>query len=283
MKTKIGFAAALAATTAFAVPAMAQETTPDDYFNGLYISGGVSLDQLESDPADGIVFDTNGDGVFDDTVQTVTGADAFAPGFCNGNANSGLAADGCTDDDNDLGYFGRIGLDKRLGGGPIVVGALIEGAGSEARDFSTGFSGTPASYTISRKLDYSVAGRLRAGISPGDGRGLFYATGGVGYAKLDHGFATTNGANDFTPVDDDDWEFGWQAGGGAEFMLTRNISIGAEYLYNRYNDDDYSILVTQGTAPDTNPFLLDGGQTSIQPTEDKFGFHSFRATLGFHF
>lgn len=283
MTKTIAIAVGALATTALAAPAMAQETRPEDNFNGPYISGAFSLDQVDSKNNDRTVFDTDGDGSFDDNVLTVGDTDAFAPGFCNGAARSGLAADGCSDDNSDIGYAGRIGYDKRLNGGPFVIGALIEGAGSEAQDFTTGFSTTPASYTIGRSLDYSAAARLRAGYSPGDGRGLFYVTGGVGYGKIDHDFVTTNTANTFTENNDGDWQFGWQAGGGAELMVTRNISIGAEYLYSRYNDDDYSVGVTQGSAPDTNPFILDSAQTDIRPNDDKFGFHSFRATVGFHF
>ena len=283
MSKLLTLSAAALATGVFAVPAMAQETTPEDNFNGPYVAGAISLDQIKSGRGDGLAFDTNGDGNFDNNVLTSTGANAFSPGFCNGGANGATAAAGCMDDKNDIGYAGRIGFDKRLNGGSFVVGALIEGAGSQARDYSTGFSTTPASYTASRSLDYSAAARLRAGWSPGDGRGLFYATGGVAYGKIDHDFTTTNTANSFTENNDGDWQFGWQAGGGAELMVTRNISIGAEYLYSHYNDGDYSVGVTQGSAPATNPFLLDSGQTNLRPSDDNLSFHSFRATVGFHF
>ena len=66
-------------------------------------------------------------------------------------------------------------------------------------------------------------------------------------------------------------------------MLTNNISMGLEYLWSRYDDDKYSVLVTQGTAPATNPFLLDSGETSIRPSDTDFDIHSLRATVGFRF
>ena len=273
----IAIAAALTATPAFA------QDAGSEHFDGPYISGTVSLDQPGDSTDDGIVFDTDGDGVYGDSVLTTTNADAFSPGFCNGAANGTSPADSCSDDDADIGYAVRIGYDKRLGGGPIVAGLLVEGARSEATEFSTGFSTTPASYTTVRELDWSVGARARLGYSPGDGRGLFYATGGVAYGKIDHAFVTTNGANAFTDQNDDDWVFGTQLGGGAELMLTDNISLGLEYLWSRYDDDEYSVLVTQGTAPATNPFLLDSGQTSIQPSDTDFDLHSLRATVGFRF
>lgn len=279
MRTISLFAIAVAMTSA---PAFAQDAQPE-HFDGFYIGGTASLDVPEDSASDGIVFDTDGDGNFDDQVLTTGGANAFSPGFCNGAANGPTAAEGCINDDEDIGYSARIGYDKRLGGGPIVAGVLIEGARSEATEFSNGFSTTPASYTVVRQLDWSAGARARLGYSPGDGRGLFYATGGVAYGKIDHDLVTTNGANAFTEQNDDDWQFGMQFGGGAELMLTDNIGIGLEYLWSRYNDDDYSVLVTQGTAPATNPFLLDSGQTNIAPTDRNLELHSLRTTLNFRF
>ena len=274
---------AVAAATTIAAPAVAQDANPSDYFNGPYVAGSISLDAPEDSTNSGIVFDTNGDGVFDDTVRNTAGADAFSPGFCNGAARGPTAAEGCTSDSDDIGYSARIGYDTRMNGGPIVAGILVEGARSEATEFSNGFSTTPASYTVARQLDWSVGARGRVGYSPGDGRGLFYVTGGVGFAKIDHDFITTNGANAFTEQNDGDWQFGAQLGGGAELMLTRNIGIGVEYLYSEYNDDDYNVLVTQGTAPATNPFLLVSGQSNIAPTDRDLKLHSLRATASFHF
>tara|TARA_B100001179_G_scaffold207875_1_gene172718 strand:+ start:588 stop:1430 length:843 start_codon:yes stop_codon:yes gene_type:complete len=265
-----------------ATPAFAQDATPE-YFDGFYIGGSIGLDALSDSADDGIVFDTDGNGEFNDSVLTTTNANAFSPGFCNGAAIGNSPASGCANDDDDFGYSVRLGYDKRLGGGPVVAGLLVEGARSEATEFSTGFSTTPASYTTIRELDWSVGARARLGYSPGDGRGLFYATGGVAYGKIDHAFATTNGANEFTGQNDDDWRFGTQVGGGAELMLTNNISMGLEYLWSRYDDDKYSVLVTQGTAPATNPFLLDSGETSIRPSDTDFDIHSLRATVGFRF
>ena len=66
-------------------------------------------------------------------------------------------------------------------------------------------------------------------------------------------------------------------------MLTRNISLGAEYLYNHYNDDKYHVAIGTGTAAATNPFLLNNGGTNIRPSRTDFDFHTIRATVNFHF
>lgn len=283
MKKVLTLAGAVSALALGAMPAAAQETAPE-YFNGFYIGGAGGYDIQSNDGGDTLVFDTDLDGTYEDNVNTTTGANAFSPGFCNGRAIGATAAAGCTSDEDDWAYAARIGADKRIGGGPLVVGVLLEGSRSNAVDYTTGFSTTPASYTTIRELDYAVSARGRVGFSPGDGRGLFYLTGGASYAKIDHEFETTNGANSFTLNNDDDMVWGWQAGAGAEVMLTRNIGIGLEYLYSRYNDDENFVAVGAGTAdPTVNPFLLDAGSTNLRPSDTRFEMQSLRGTVSFHF
>jgi outer membrane immunogenic protein len=267
------------ALTLAAAPAMAQ--TEPTTFDGLYVSGAVGLDHVDNG-AKGLVFDTNRNGTFDDTVRTVAGADAFSPGFCTGSANGNNAGLGCSGDEQEVGYAVRVGFDKRFGS--LVGGLLLEGSRSRAVDSESGFSTTPASYTFAREIDYALAARARVGISPGDGRGLFYATGGLAYADIDRAFTTSNTANSFTLNDgDDDMVWGYQAGGGAELVVGGGLTLGLEYLYSRYNDDDTFVAVGQGTAPATNPFLLNGGGTNLRPADTHIDQHSFRVTAGFQF
>tara|TARA_R110000751_G_scaffold2018_18_gene10645 strand:- start:429238 stop:430083 length:846 start_codon:yes stop_codon:yes gene_type:complete len=267
---------------AFAQPAFAQDAEPR-FFDGFYVGGHFGLDAIDDERGEGITFDTDGDGEYGDGVITTTGANAFSPGYCNGAANGAEASDGCSDDKSRYGYGIRIGFDQRIGNGPVVAGLLVEGALSESEDYSTGFSTTPASYTFVRGLDKSVALRGRLGVSPGSGRGLLYVTGGVAYADIDHDFVTTNTANSFTMTNDDDWQLGGQIGAGGELYLTDNISFGLEYLYSRYDDDDAYVLVGAGTAPATNPFLLDSGETALRPSDPNLNIHSIRTTLNFRF
>jgi outer membrane immunogenic protein len=271
----VGITALLLSSTAFA-----QED--GRYFNGPYISGSIGLESVDDSRGDSIVFDTDGDGSFNDTVNTVANADAFSPGFCGGTPVA-AGASGCRGNRQNEGYSVRLGYDRHLGDGPFVAGVLVEGARPGVEEFTSGFSTTPAAYTFGRELDWAVTARARLGISPGEGRGLFYVTGGAGYARVDHSFSTSNTANSFTPDNERDWQFGWQAGGGAEVMLTRNIGLGLEYLYSRYNDDDYSVAVGPGSAPATNPFLLDSGGTDMRLSNDKFDYHALRATVNLRF
>lgn len=268
------------AATMLAVPAMAQDGHDrSEDFNGPYVAIGGGGTLQGSDRGETLLFDTNRDGTYGDPVNTAGGIDAFSPGFCNGAATS-TANVGCRNDKDGPEYFARIGYDKRMGN--FVLGAVIEGGRSEARDSVSGFSLTPASYTMSREADWQASARLRAGYTPGGGA-LFYVTGGPAYARLDNKFVTTNIANSFT---DNGKTNGWgyTAGGGAEIMVTKKVSLGLEYLYTDVKDDDYTVNVGAGTAdPATNPFLLNGGGTDIQRSSANMRTHSIRGTIGFRF
>lgn len=272
-------ASAFALAALAAQPVLAQDAPPT--FDGLYVSGAVSLDNIDNG-AKGLQFDVNRNAVFGDVVNTTTGANAFAPGFCSGSAKGNNVGAGCTGDGDDIGYAVRVGFDRRMG--PIVAGLLIEGSKSKASDAETAFSSTPASYTFSRGVDYAIGLRGRIGLSPGDGRGLFYVTGGPAYADIDRAFTTTNTANSFNlNQGGDKMVWGAQLGGGAEVLIGRNLTVGLEYLYSRYEDRDAYVEVGPGTAPATNPFLLSGGGTNLRPADRFIDLHSFRVTAGFQF
>jgi outer membrane immunogenic protein len=272
-------ASAIAVAALIAQPAMAQDSGRT--FEGPYVSGTVSLDSIDSG-AKGLVFDADRDGQFDDDVRNVAGANAFSPGFCNGAAVGNSVNGGCSSDDQEIGYSARLGYDARFGNS-LVVGVLVEGSKSNAVNYAAGFSTTPASYTVASEVDYAISGRARIGFAPGNGGGLFYVTGGPSYAKIDNTFATTNTANSFTVNDDDDMEWGYQVGGGAEVMLGTSLSLGLEYLYSNYDNGDAFVAVGPGTAPATNPFLLRGGGTNLRAADRSLDSHSFRVTAGFHF
>ncbi len=258
---------ALAASTAIAAPAFAQDGG-EMSFSGLYVSGVGGYSAQSNDGGDTVVFDTNNDGTYGETV-TVGGLDAFRTGFCGG-FGAGPANDGCKGDQDRAEYWGRVGYDRQMGN--FVIGGLVEGGKTEARDRTTAFSATPASYRFSRGMDYAVAARLRAGYTP-DSRILFYVTGGGAYAKMDNEFSTTNTVSTFTQNGSDD-AWGYQGGGGVEAMVARNISVGMEYLYTNFKDDDYYVTATGG------PF---GAGTRMKPSDDDFNYHAIRGTVSFRF
>ena len=192
---------------------------------------------------------------------------------------SGNAPGNCSDDDKGTQYSARLGYD--LQSGSVVYGALIEFDKAEATDYASAFSISPAGYHFSRELDYAISARARLGFTPTP-KLLVYGTGGASYAKINHAFSTTNMANSFTPTNDDDMVWGWQAGAGTELKLGGALSLGVEYVYNRYEDDKYFVAIGQGTASATNPFLLNGGGTNARQ-DPRFAFDTVRATVNLRF
>jgi outer membrane immunogenic protein len=273
LRTLLG--ASAAALTLASVPAFAQ----DAEFNGPYVGGSLGLSMQGKQGGERIEFDRDLNGTYGDTVVTADGGDAFAPGFCNGKATSATRT-GCRDDSDSVQYAARIGFDKQFGN--FVVGAVGDIGRTPISDSVTGYSTTPASYTMTREIDWNAGLRLRAGYALG-GRTLVYGTGGGAYAKIDHSFETTNTANAFTDSGKSD-AWGWAAGGGVEQKVGNNFSLGVEYLYTRYNDDDYTVRAGAGTAPATNPFLLGGaGGTDFRRSKDRFDNHGVRATAAYRF
>lgn len=276
----IGSAMVMASAPAFAQDIA--ETTADAPFNGIYVGAAGGYDVQPNDVGSSILFDRNLDGRFGDTVTTGTGANAFSPGFCNGSTRASTLAGGggCRNDENGFAYYGRIGMDTQRGN--VVVGFVGEFGKSEITDSVTGFSTTPASYVMERSIGWEASARGRAGYAVDTT--LFYGTFGVGYAKINRDFYSTNTANAYA-LSGDKQQFGILGGGGVEQKIGKNFSVGMEYMYHQYQDDDFRVRVTRGTQPATNPFVLPPNTTGtdFKRSDDKFRWHSVRATAAFRF
>jgi outer membrane immunogenic protein len=281
MGTKLFYGVAAAIAITAAAPAVAQDTGEPAPFSGLYVAASGGYDVQGNDVGSRLLFDRNGDGTFNEAVTTPAGADAFSPGFCNGRAQGTSFASPCENDRNKGSYYGRVGFDVQRG--PFVVGVLGEFGRTGIRDYVSGFSTTPASYTLERRVSWESSGRVRAGLAQGNG--LFYATGGIGYARFKHRFTTSNTANAFSTALDDRDKFGFIVGGGSELKITPNISIGLEYTYHDYKDGLYWIRVSQGTAAAANPFIQapDRTGTTIKRSDNMARWHSLRGVIGFRF
>jgi outer membrane immunogenic protein len=260
-------------TALFAAPvAFAQE------FDGPYVGGSIGYGFQSKDDNETILFDRGFDGTTD-TVTTTANADAFSPGFCGGSATSSANAN-CRDDRNDIQYHVRAGYDAQFGN--WVVGAVGEFGRSKVRDSVSAFSTTPASYTMTRTIDWEGSLRVRGGYVFGE-KTLAYGTVGPAYARIGNSFATSNTANAFAD-NGDSFSWGIVGGGGMERKLSSNLSVGVEYLYTRYNDDDYRVRATQGAANAINPFILFGAPgTEFRRSDPHFDFHAVRATISFRF
>ncbi len=78
-------ASAAGTLLAAASPASAQTS---DSWTGPYVGGRLGLGFQPKDKNETILFDTNLDGSFGDTVNTAAGTNAFSPGFCGGAASA---------------------------------------------------------------------------------------------------------------------------------------------------------------------------------------------------
>ncbi|TCQ10754.1 MULTISPECIES: outer membrane beta-barrel protein [Sphingomonas] len=270
-----------AATLGVAAPAAAQDMTDDAPFSGVYVGGSFGYDVQPNDNGETIAFDRNLDGVFGDTISTATAANAFSPGFCNGRATSNTApaagGRGCRSDKDGIGYSARVGADYQRGN--IVVGVVGEFGKNEISDSVTAFSTTPAFYTMTRDLKWEASARGRLGYAANTT--LFYGTFGVGYANIDNSFTTGNTANTFT-TNGGSKEWGIVGGGGIEQKLGRNFSVGLEYQYHQYQDNDYRVRASGG--PTGGPFTRgNAAGTDFRRDSQDFRWHSLRATAAFRF
>lgn len=273
-KTFIALTAGFSAI-ALATPAAAQ--SDDKPFDGLYVAATLGFDAQPNDVGESILFDRNLDGRFGDTLTTVSGANAFSTGFCNGRARAATTTPGCENDHNSISYAGRIGYDRQYG--HVVIGVVGEFGDSQIRDSVTAFSITPANYVMTRQINYSAGLRVRAGYAANNT--LFYATGGGAFARVSNSFTTTNVVNTFSNNGNTS-AFGFTLGGGVEQKVSKNISLGVEYLWTRLYDDDYRVRVSGGPA--TSPFTLGGaGGTDFARSDDKFHYSSARVVLAYRF
>lgn len=278
----------LAAAAAAALLASVGTASAQDW-SGPYIGLSAGGAVADDDEDERVIFDTNLDGNFNDTVRTTGGVDAFGPttanpgGFCNGKANGNNFASGCTEDDNVKGDFAvRAGWDFQSGA--WVYGIVAEAAAVDVEDFNTAFSITPAAYQFNREIeDVVYAARLRGGYA--FGRNLAYVTGGVAFAKVTDTYFTTNAANSFTPLTSEQDATGYQVGLGFETWLNDRFTLGAEYLYTNLNTDEgLTVRTGPGTAPPTNPFLIvNPAGTDQRRTSDELAYHGFRVTLAARF
>jgi opacity protein-like surface antigen len=245
---------------------------------GPYVGGHLGYGFL-ADDSERLDFDTDLDGAFGDTVRFANGADAFAPGFCAGEARGTNAGAGCSEDDDSVDFGLRAGYDWEVG--RLIAGVLGEVSGHNMSDDVTGFTSTPAAYNFKRRLNSIIAFRARVGAP--FGRTLVYGTAGVAFADIDRDFTSTNTIISFTPRGAEN-ATGYQVGFGAERRMVGRMSFGAEYLYTSLDDDGFTVRFGPKTAPPTNAFLLvNPAGTDVRRTGDSFDFHSVRITATYRF
>ncbi len=200
------------------------------------------------------------DGVFSLSPFTPALQAAFAPGF------SGEF------EDSILGGV-HAGYDYQFGS--FVVGALIDISAADVSDTQSGFSVTPARYTITRELDYLATLRARAGFAFAD-RFLVYGTGGLAYGEVDFSYEQPGSAAVTTTSGGQEDDFGYTVGAGFEALVTSNVSLGLEYLYVDLGGNDFEANLVGG------PFGAAPGTIGTGSDED-FDFHVVQVKASFRF
>ena len=216
-------------------------------WTGLYV--GAQAGGIFSGGTNNILLDNNVDGLFN---QPSDGIDHFS--------NS-----------SDNGFVGGVHIGYDMQYGMAVIGAVADVSYadvSETRAFTTNLGN---STSLKRDIDLFATARLRAGVALDSI--LIYGTGGLAYADVNYDYSPAKVPGLFSKSSFDDDKFGYTVGGGAEFMVTSNISFGAEYLYtNLGSDDSQAALVDAG-----------GVARSVGHLDDDVDFHTVMARVSYRF
>jgi outer membrane immunogenic protein len=135
-----------------------------------------------------------------------------------------------------------------------VAGAEVDLSRASARNqFDSGrltSLGAPLAVTnfatLSTKLNWLASARARWGYAWDNM--MLYATGGVAWAKIDYDAVRNYAAippNNFASFNDT--VSGWVIGGGAEYRVSTNFTLRAEYLYYSF-DSSQSVTTTCGPS-----------------------------------
>lgn len=233
-------------------------------------------------PGEHLVFDTDGDGEFDNGVSTdpVLLINAFGPGFCGGAPNTGRPQAGCRNNfDDKSGDTGiRLGYDwQQL---DLVVGVVAEYSTNDLTDNVTGFTTTLDTYTFDRQMGDVFSLRGRVGFTFGDGSNLLYTTIGYGQADVTNSFTTSDTTNDFTTSDPNGKASGIQWGLGYETFVAKHVTVGIEWINSSFDDDsDYVVHADGGIFDNDDPTT----GTDFRRSNQSFDFNSTRLTVGWRF
>jgi outer membrane immunogenic protein len=91
-------------------------------WSGAYVGGHLGYAFQDDDDDERLVFDTDLNGAYGDTVATSAGADAFSPGFCGGFAQGTTPGAGCEDDEDGVDVGLRAGYDYQFAGTNLSSG-----------------------------------------------------------------------------------------------------------------------------------------------------------------
>lgn len=215
-------------------------------------------------------------------------------------------------DDDDFGFLANVHIGVNAQTGRFVFGAEGEVKwlfGNDEDDEEVGFvifddveQGDPdllsdpdGSGFISSNgdsLDWLGLATLRGGVVLGArNQALAYVKGGLAISEGGGGLSGDCEINEgqgpdleFCRVigdddDDDDWNIGWTLGGGLEYKLTQNFSIGAEYLYVDLNNDGGGSALIEYQDNDNGEVR----ELEVSSDDDGDNLHLVEIRASFHF
>src|SRR5262245_10900073 len=162
------------------------------------------------------------------------------------------------------GFFGgaQMGYNQQFGN--IVVGVEATLSGGSLSDNLRSVVDPAQSYATDINTIVTVTGRL--GLAAG--QWMFYAKGGWAGASVD-----VSGRNTAIPdrFSFDDWRNGWTVGGGFEYKVARNISLGLEYNFIDLGSESLSGVTRLG-----NPVFVRDNDVQIQAVTARLNYQFYR-------
>lgn len=187
----------------------------------------------------------------------------------NQNANGGFGG-------AQIGYNWQFGPNFVAGVEADIAAASIKSDSASHFDLpSWGNSTRPLDVSAESKVDWfgTIRGRLGYAVD----NFLFYGTGGVAYGNVKTSYNINyNNGDDVLNGSSSDTRWGWAAGAGFEYGLTKNITLKTEYLY-----------VDLGSSNAANDLTVhDGGawrNVNLNSADVDSKFHTIKAGLNYKF
>ena len=163
------------------------------------------------------------------------------------------------------GFFGgaQMGYNQQFGNIVLGVEAALSG-GSLSGGFRSVVDPAAVTYNTDINTIVTVTGRLGLAAN----QWMLYAKAGWAGAQVD-----VSGRNTAIPdrFSSDDWRNGWTVGGGFEYRVARNISLGIEYSFIDPGSESISSVTRLGT-----PVLVRDNDVQIQAVTARLNYQFYR-------
>ncbi len=168
---------------------------------------------------------------------------------------------------------GQVGINKQHGNMVFGVEGDMDALGGRGQQFSsyalpaTGLT-TGSTVVIDRHTDPNWNASVRGRVGWAAGRMLLYGTGGVAFEDVRQsalytytptpaaGVAAANPGANLGPFANgataDNTLVGWTVGGGAEYQVNKQVSIGAEYRHSDYGNTTFGFVNPGAGATEEN-------------------------------